>query len=139
MKKPIRVLLIEDSIEDVTLILDVLNDEKIAVSIDVARDGEAAMRFLTSADDIPDLILLDLNLPKKDGREVLSEIKARESLKAIPVVILTTSEAEEDVIRSYQLQASCYVAKPIDLSQFTKIIKSIDGFWFDAVRFPTKQ
>lgn len=138
MNKAINLLLVEDSIEDITLILDVFEDEKIAANVKVARDGEEAMSILTS-DETIDLILLDLNLPKKDGREVLSEIKNIPKLKSIPVVILTTSEAEEDILRSYQLQASCYVTKPINLDQFVRIVKSIDVFWFSAVRFPPKQ
>lgn len=137
MKNAINLLLVEDSIEDITLILDVFEDEKIAANVKVARDGEQAMEILAVEEDI-DLILLDLNLPKKDGREVLAEIKTIPRLKSIPVVILTTSEAEEDILRSYQLQASCYVTKPINLDQFVRIVKSIDGFWFSAVRYPPK-
>lgn len=137
MKDAINLLLVEDSIADVTLILEVFEEEKIAANIRVARDGEEAMKILEGEVEI-DLILLDLNLPKKDGREVLAEIKSIPRLKSIPVVILTTSEAEEDILRSYQLQASCYVTKPIHLDQFVRIVKSIDGFWFSAVRFPPK-
>lgn len=137
MKDAINLLLVEDSIADVTLILEVFEEEKIAANVKVARDGEEAMKILEGEVDI-DLILLDLNLPKKDGREVLAEIKSIPRLKSIPVVILTTSEAEEDILRSYQLQASCYVTKPIHLDQFVRIVKSIDGFWFSAVRFPPK-
>ncbi|MBX9570238.1 MAG: response regulator [Candidatus Obscuribacterales bacterium] len=138
MPKGTNLLLVEDSIEDITLILAVFEEEKIAVNIKVARDGEEAMKLLLESDQI-DLILLDLNLPKKDGREVLLEMKSIPRLRSIPVVILTTSEAEEDILRSYQLQASCYVTKPINFDQFVKIVKSIDDFWFSAVRFPPRQ
>lgn len=119
MPKGTNLLLVEDSIEDITLILAVFEEEKIAVNIKVARDGEEAMKLLLESDQI-DLILLDLNLPKKDGREVLLEMKSIPRLRSIPVVILTTSEAEEDILRSYQLQASCYVTKPINFDQFVK-------------------
>jgi CheY-like chemotaxis protein len=141
--KNMKVLLVEDSLADLTLILEVLQEEKIAAEVSVARDGVEAMDYLLKqgphADaTTPDLVLLDLNLPKKDGREVLAEIKASPELKSIPVVILTTSQAEEDIVRSYNLQASCYVTKPIDLEQFVKIVRSIDEFWFTAVRYPPK-
>jgi chemotaxis family two-component system response regulator Rcp1 len=142
MKKEIRVLLVEDSVADANLVLEVLQEEKIAVNATVVRDGEEAMAFLGNHPPFekavrPDLILLDLNLPKKDGRQVLAEIKEDHSLKSTPVVVLTTSQSEEDILRSYNLQASCYVIKPIDLEQFIKIVKAIDGFWFSAVRFPS--
>lgn len=144
MSKRIQVLLVEDSRADARLILEVLKEEKIDVDIDVVRDGVEAMSYLNRTGEyenatMPDLVLLDLNMPKKDGREVLAEIKSSQKLNAIPVVILTTSQSEEDILKSYKLQASCYVTKPIDLEQFTKIIKSIDGFWFSAVRYPPKQ
>ncbi len=137
----IRLLLVEDSRADARLILEVFKEENIAIAVDVVRDGEAAMSYLHRTGEYanaqqPDLILLDLNMPKKDGREVLSEIKADPNLRTIPVVILTTSQSEEDILKSYTLQASCYVTKPIDLSQYTKIIKSLDEFWFSAVRYP---
>ena len=143
MTESIQVLLVEDSPADARLILEVLKDEKIAVDVTIVRDGEEAMTYLKREGEYtnahrPDLILLDLNLPKKDGREVLAEVKGDPVLSAIPVVILTTSQREEDIFRSYKLQASCYVTKPIDLDQFIKIIKSIDKFWFSAVRFPSK-
>ena len=143
MTKTISVLLVEDSPADARLILEVFKEEKIAVDVNIIRDGEEAMDYLHRRGDhksaiIPDLILLDLNLPKKDGREVLFEIKENQDLRSIPVVILTTSGSDEDVLKSYKLQASCYVTKPIDHEQFVKIIKSIDEFWFAAVRFPPK-
>lgn len=140
MSNTIRVLLVEDSIEDQTLIKEVLSDERIALDLDIVNDGDTAIAFLNKqhpyeSAGTPDLILLDLNLPGMDGRQVLTEIKNTPSLRSIPVVILTTSEAEEDIVRSYRLQASCYVVKPIDLEKFIKIIKSINEFWFSAVRY----
>lgn len=141
MNKPIKVLLVEDSLADARLIKEVFKEEKILIDVDLVRDGEAAMEYLKrqgsySTAIAPDLIILDLNLPKKDGREVLSEIKNDPNLQPIPVVILTTSQSEEDILKSYKLKANCYITKPIDLNQFTKIIKSIDEFWFSAVRLP---
>jgi two-component system, chemotaxis family, response regulator Rcp1 len=136
----VEVLLVEDSLADLTLIMEVLQDEKIAVNVSVARDGIEAMDFLLQRGKfsdavVPDLILLDLNLPKKDGREVLKEMKSHPDLQSIPVVILTTSQAEEDIIKSYDLQASCYVTKTFDFDQFVKIVRAIDGFWFTAVKY----
>ncbi|MDZ4833329.1 MAG: response regulator [Candidatus Melainabacteria bacterium] len=143
MVNQLKILLVEDSRADARLIMEVFKEEKIHVDVDVVRDGDAAMSYLYRTGEYenktsPDLILLDLNMPRKDGREVLAEIKADERLKSIPVVILTTSQSEEDILKSYNLHASCYVAKPIDLDQFRKIIKSIDEFWFSAVRYPPK-
>ena len=143
MNNQIKVLLVEDSLADARLIIEVFKEERISVDLDIARDGEEAMAYLYRQGKYknakrPDCIILDLNLPIKDGREVLAEIKADANLKSIPVVILTTSQSEEDIIKSYKLQASCYVTKPIDLEQFVKMIKSIDQFWFSAVRFPAK-
>lgn len=144
MINPIKVLLVEDSFEDRTLIMEVLHDEKIALTLSCVEDGEQAMAYLNKQApyenvDLPDLILLDLNLPGLDGREVLAEIKSTPSLKGIPVVILTTSDAEDDIARSYTLQASCYVVKPITLEKFNKIVRSINDFWFSAVTYPQKQ
>ena len=144
MSSGLKILLVEDSRADARLILEVFAEEKIAVEVDVVRDGEAAMAYLHRTGEYsntvqPDLILLDLNMPKKDGREVLAEIKSDQHLNSIPVVILTTSQSEEDILKSYKLQASCFVTKPIDLEQFTKTIKSLDGFWFSAVRYPPKR
>lgn len=136
MAETIKVLLVEDSQADARLITEVFRDEKIMVDLDITRDGEEAMEYLFTEGKNPDLIILDLNLPKKDGREVLAEIKEHETLKMIPVVILTTSQSEEDILKSYKLNANCYVTKPIDLDQFIKIIKSLDEFWFSAVKFP---
>lgn len=136
MAETIKVLLVEDSQADARLIKEVFRDEKIMVDLDIARDGEEAMEYLLSDGNNPDLVILDLNLPRKDGREVLAEIKENKSLRTIPVVILTTSQSEEDILKSYKLNANCYVTKPIDLDQFIKIIKSLDEFWFSAVKFP---
>lgn len=138
---PIEILLVEDSPGDVDLAREALESTKVRNTLHVARDGEEAMAFLRRQGayrDVPrpGLILLDLNLPRKDGREVLSEIKADAELKRIPVVILTISEDEEDVLRSYNLHANCYITKPIDLGQFLKVVKSIEEFWLTIVRLP---
>jgi chemotaxis family two-component system response regulator Rcp1 len=139
--RPIEILLVEDSPGDVRLTREAFSDAKIANNLHVAPDGEAAIEYLLRkgphADaPTPDLILLDLNLPRKDGREVLAEIKAREDLKHIPVVVLTTSEAERDIVESYKLHANCFVTKPVDFSQFIDVVKSIQNFWFTIVKLP---
>ncbi len=140
MGEPIEILLVEDNPGDVRLTLEVFKDCKIANRIVTARDGEEAIACLRNARHgaafRPELILLDLNLPKKDGREVLAEIKADPKLKAIPVVILTTSSAEEDILRSYGLQANCYITKPIDLDQFVRVVTQIQDFWMTIVKLP---
>ena len=138
---PIEILLVEDSPGDVRLTQEALRDAKVRNNLHVAVDGMEATAFLkqqgkhTSAPR-PDLILLDLNLPKKGGRTVLEEIKLDPSLKSIPVVILTTSAAEEDILRSYQLHANCYITKPVDLDQFLKVVRTIDNFWLAIVKLP---
>ncbi len=138
---PIEILLVEDSPGDVRLTREALRDAKVRNNLHIALDGIEAMKFL-GRDGIhadaprPDLILLDLNLPRMSGREVLEQIKQDAELKAIPVVILTTSAAEEDIIRSYQLHANCYITKPVDLDQFIKVVKSIDNFWLAIVKLP---
>jgi len=137
----IEVLLVEDSPADVRLTREALKEEKMRVNLQVVGDGVEAMQFLRregkfAAAVQPDLILLDLNLPKKDGREVLKEIKSDESLKKIPVVILTMSKAEEDVLKTYDLHANCYITKPLDLEQFSKVVKSIQEFWLTIVKLP---
>lgn len=139
--KPIDILLVEDNPGDADLAREALVGTKINNNLYVVEDGEAAMNFLYKTDGHsdnprPDLILLDLNLPKKDGREVLAEIKKDNDLKRIPVVILTTSHAEEDVLKSYNLHANCYITKPIDLDQFVKVVRSIENFWFSIVVLP---
>ncbi|MEH2069760.1 MAG: response regulator [Nostoc sp.] len=138
---PIEVLLVEDNPGDAQLTRIALEDSKISIHLNVVEDGVEAMAFLRKQEKYvtaahPDIVLLDLNLPKKDGREVLAEIKADEKLKRIPVVVLTTSQAEEDIIKAYNLSANCYITKPVDFDQFVKIIKSIENFWFTIVKLP---
>lgn len=138
---PIEILLVEDSPGDVRLTKEALRDAKVKNVLHVASDGLEAISFLSQEGEFvgaprPDLILLDLNLPKKSGRQVLEEIKQDPDLKSIPVVILTTSAAEEDILRSYQLHANCYITKPVDLDQFLKVVKTIDNFWLAIVNLP---
>ncbi len=135
--RPIEILLVEDNPGDVRLTIEALRESKVRNNLQVASDGVQALDRLRTAGAIrPDLILLDLNLPKKDGREVLAEIKADPTLKTIPVVILTTSSAEQDVLKSYELQANCYITKPVDLEQFITVVKSIEDFWLTIVTLP---
>lgn len=141
--RPIQILMVEDNPGDVRLTKEALKDAKVSNTLYVVEDGVAALDFLYRRGDYsdaprPDLILLDLNLPKKNGREVLGEIKQDEQLKTIPVVILTTSQAEEDVVRAYRLHANCYIVKPVDFVQFTKIVWTIEDFWLSIVTLPTK-
>ena len=141
--RPIEILLVEDNPGDVRLTIEGLNEGKVHNNLHVAKDGVEALAFLRRegnyADAVrPDLILLDLNLPRKDGREVLADIKADPDLKTIPVVVLTTSRAEQDVLHSYQLQANCYITKPVDLEQFIHVVKSIEDFWLTVVTLPRK-
>jgi two-component system, chemotaxis family, response regulator Rcp1 len=138
---PIEVLLVEDSVGDVRLTREAFKDARVHINLHVAVDGDDAMSFLKRerqyADAArPDLILLDLNLPKKDGREVLKEIKESPTLAIIPVVILTTSASEADILRTYQLHANCYITKPVDLEGFLRVVKSIDTFWLSVVKLP---
>ena len=140
---PIDILVVEDNSGDARLIREVLNEHKIFNTLFIVNDGVEAMNFLLNKGKYkdspkPDLIILDLNLPKKDGREVLAEIKENDDLKRIPVVIMTISQAEADILKSYNLHANCYVTKPIDLNQFIKVIKSIEEFWFSIVKLPSK-
>ena len=139
--RPIEILLVEDNPGDVRLTVEGLNEGKVRNNLHVAKDGVEALSFLRRqgehADAVrPDLILLDLNLPRKDGREVLADIKADPDLKTIPVVVLTTSRAEQDVLHSYELQANCYITKPVDLDQFITVVKSIENFWLTIVTLP---
>ena len=139
--RAIEILMVEDNPGDVRLTREALKGGKVWNQLHVVEDGVAALDFLNRRpphEDAPrpDLILLDLNLPKKDGREVLAAIKSDESLKPIPVVILTTSQAEEDVIRAYALNANCYVTKPVDFLQFTRIVQAIESFWLTVVTLP---
>ncbi len=138
---PIEILMVEDNPGDVRLTLEALKEDKVYHHLHVVGDGVEAIAFLHQEGKYadaprPDLILLDLNLPKKDGREVLAEIKADPGLKSIPVVVLTSSQAEEDIIRSYNLYANCYVTKPVDLEQFMRVVRSIEEFWLTIVKLP---
>jgi CheY-like chemotaxis protein len=140
--RPIEILLVEDNPGDVRLTREALKEAKVANTLHVVEDGVAAIDFLLrhapyAESPRPDLILLDLNLPRKNGREVLAEIKSRDTLRTIPVVILTTSQAEEDIVRAYHLHANCYIAKPVDFTQFTTIIRTIEDFWLTIVALPS--
>ena len=139
--KPIEILLVEDNPGDVRLTREALKEGKVLNNLQVTQDGIEALAYLRHegkyANEVrPDIVLLDLNLPKKDGREVLAEIKADPNLRRIPVVILTTSKAEEDIIKTYDLHANCYITKPVDLDQFITVVKSVEDFWFTIVRLP---
>lgn len=141
--EPINILLVEDNPGDVRLTVEALREGKVHNQLSVVHDGVETLAFLRREGEFaeaprPDVILLDLNLPKKDGREVLAEIKADERLRRIPVVVLTTSKAEEDILRSYALHANCYVTKPVDLEQFITVVRSIEDFWFSIVRLPNR-
>ncbi|MBV9864202.1 MAG: response regulator [Abitibacteriaceae bacterium] len=138
---PLEILLVEDNPGDVRLTKEALREGKVLHNLSVAEDGVEAMSFLHregqySDAPIPDLILLDLNLPRKDGREVLAEVKEDAALKRIPVVVLTTSEAEQDILKTYDLHANCYITKPVDLDQFITIVHSIENFWLTVVKLP---
>jgi len=140
----INILLVEDNLGDIRLTQEALKENKVSNNLFVVKDGEEAMEFLRKENkyaDVPrpDLILLDLNLPKKDGRQVLREIKENRELKSIPVVVLTISSAEEDVLQSYDLQANCYISKPLDLNKFITVVREIENFWFAIVRLPNKK
>ena len=143
VRKPIEILLVEDNPGDVVLMNEALQEAKVANDLHVARDGVEALAFLHRDDPYataprPDLILLDLNLPRKDGREVLAEIKADPTLHSIPVVVLTTSHADADILTAYDLHANCYISKPVDLDQFMRVVQAIDDFWFTIVKLPSK-
>jgi len=140
---PVEILLVEDNPGDVRLAREGLSECKIRNNLHVVDDGVKAMAFLRRRDEYakaprPDLVLLDLNLPRKDGREVLREVKEDEKLRTIPVVVLTTSKAEEDILKSYSLHANCYVTKPMGLQQFLDVVRSIEDFWFTIVKLPPK-
>jgi two-component system, chemotaxis family, response regulator Rcp1 len=139
----VEILLVEDNPSDVILTQIAMRECKIANQLQVASDGEQALRMLRGQGDSanrprPDLILLDLNLPRMDGRELLAELKRDESLRTIPVVVLTTSDAERDVVESYELHANAYITKPIDMDQFVRVVRAIDEFWFAIVRLPAR-
>jgi two-component system, chemotaxis family, response regulator Rcp1 len=139
--RPIEILLVEDSPSDTELTLEALRDFKVRNHVSVVEDGVQAMQFLRRQGPYaeaprPDMILLDLNLPRKDGREVLAEIKADDHLQSIPVVVLTTSRADQDILRAYQLNANCYIQKPVDFNQFLEVVRSIESFWLFVVTLP---
>jgi len=139
--RPVEILLVEDNPGDVRLTREALKEGKVRNNLHVATDGVEALAFLRREGKFegatrPDLILLDLNLPRKDGREVLEEIKREPELRAIPVVILTSSQAEQDIVRAYDLHANCFITKPVDLDQFITVVRSIEEFWFAIVKLP---
>jgi CheY-like chemotaxis protein len=143
MKKEIKILMVEDNQGDILLTLEALKEAKINNHIDVVKDGEAAIQYLKKEGEYkdvetPDLILLDINLPKMNGLEVLEELKRDDSLKVIPVVILTTSDSEKDVFESYQKHANCYITKPVNFANFMEVVQKIKDFWIDIVRLPVK-
>ena len=139
--RPIEILLVEDSPSDTDLTLEALKDFKVRNHVSVVEDGVLALQFLRRQGPYaeaprPDLIMLDLNLPRKDGREVLAEIKKDDDLKLIPIVVLTTSRADQDILRAYQLNANCFITKPVDFNQFLEVVRSIEAFWLFVVTLP---
>ena len=139
--RPIEILLVEDSPSDTDLTLEALKDFKVRNHVSVVEDGVMALQFLRREGPYadaprPDLIMLDLNLPRKDGREVLAEIKKDDDLRPIPIVVLTTSRADQDILRAYQLNANCYITKPVDFNQFLEVVRSIEAFWLFVVTLP---
>jgi CheY-like chemotaxis protein len=140
---PIQILLVEDSPGDINLTIEALRGARVANQLSIVRDGEEAMAFLRREESYenvprPDLILLDLNLPKKDGREVLTDIKGDPDLEMIPVIIMTTSASQDDIVSSYRHHAASFVTKPVDFSEFLEAVRSIEGFWLSIVRYPAK-
>lgn len=141
--KHVEILMVEDNHADVRLTMEAFRDAKVLNNLNVVADGEEAMAFLRHEGKYadaprPDLILLDLNLPKKDGREVLEDIKQDPSLKRIPVVILTTSEDEKDILKAYDLHVNAYITKPVDLDQFIKVVEAVEDFWLSVVKLPVR-
>ena len=141
--EPIRILLVDDDLADVRLTQEALKEHKVFCETAVVQDGVDALAYLRREGQYgsvsrPDIILLDLNMPRKDGREVLEEIKADPQLRRIPVVILTTSQADQDVLHSYDLGANCYITKPVDLGQLTAVVQAIENFWFTVVKLPPR-
>jgi len=141
--QPVEVLLVEDDPGDVDLTRELLTQEKVVVNLHVVGDGVEALAYLRREgryhDAVrPDVVLLDLNMPRKDGREVLHDLKQDDHLKTIPVVVLTTSDAERDILKSYELGANCYVTKPVGLTQFARVVSAIEDFWFTVVRLPAR-
>ena len=144
LMKPVEIMLVEDNLADVRLTQEALKEEKLNNNLNVLNDGVEALAFLRHEGQYanavrPDLILLDLNLPRKGGREVLEEIKNDPDLKAIPVVVLTVSDAEKDILESYNLHANCYITKPLDLNQFSRVVRSIQDFWLTIVKLPPQK
>ena len=144
LMKPVEIMLVEDNLADVRLTQEALKEEKLNNNLNVLNDGVEALAFLRHEGQYanavrPDLILLDLNLPRKGGREVLEEIKNDPNLKAIPVVVLTVSDAEKDILESYNLHANCYITKPLDLNQFSRVVRSIQDFWLTIVKLPPQK
>lgn len=142
--KSIHILLVEDNEGDILLTKEAFEDAKINNQLSVARDGQEAIQFLERKEpftdvDSPDLILLDVNLPKKNGHEVLQYIKGHQKLKRIPVIMLTTSESEKDIAKSYENHANCYITKPVEVDDFLNVIASIESFWINIVQLPNKQ
>jgi two-component system, chemotaxis family, response regulator Rcp1 len=140
---PIQILLVEDSVSDAELTIEAMRDAKVANELHVVADGVLALAFLRKQGEYrraprPDLVLLDLNLPRKSGTEVLAEMRSDPLLRAIPVAVLTTSKAESDVLRSYELGANCFITKPVRFAEFLEVIQSIQDFWLSIVRFPPK-
>jgi CheY-like chemotaxis protein len=139
--RPVEILLVEDNPGDIRLTKEAMKEAKIVNNLNVVEDGVEALAYLRKKRKFknanrPDLILLDINLPKKNGREVLAEIKQDKNLKQIPVVILTVSKAEEDIIKTYELHANCFITKPVNMDRFIKVVKSIEDFWFSIVKLP---
>lgn len=142
--RPVEILLIEDSNDDIFLLKEVLKDAKIPINLRIVTDGKKAIEYLYKQGSYtdsftPDLILLDLNLPKIDGREILTRLKSDEQLRMIPVIVLTTSQSEEDIDKSYLHNANCYITKPVDLQEFVKVVNTIEDFWLSTVRLPSKE
>ncbi|HYG34365.1 MAG TPA: response regulator [Clostridia bacterium] len=142
--RPVEILLVEDSPSDTELTVEALQEARVHNHLSIVEDGVQAMEFLRREGKYaqaprPDLVMLDLNLPRKDGREVLAEIKSDPSLKTIPVVVLTTSRAEKDVLQSYKLHANCYIIKPVDFDQFLEVVRSVESFWLSVVVLPPKE
>jgi two-component system response regulator len=139
--KPIHVLLVEDNPDDIELTREALKESRMHVDLDVVTDGEQAMDYLNAQGEwedrtLPDLVLLDLNLPRKDGREVLQDIKSDQKLRRIPVVVLTISQDDQDVLQAYDLYANCYITKPVDFDQFLTVVRNIEDFWLTVVKLP---
>lgn len=138
-----NILLVEDNPGDVRLTQEALREQGIFHHLNIVSNGEDALKFLEAKEkfagvEVPDIIFLDLNIPRKDGKEVLREIKSNEQWKMIPVVILTTSDAEQDILMSYQLHANCFISKPVDIDEFIAVVKSIEDFWFNIVKLPSR-